>query len=62
MGPYGVLANEFVRKLSAAQFEDAPRRDTRAPHQPVVTTRPRRLPRLRNAARAFRQFAEVLVR
>ena len=60
MGPYGVLANEYVRKLSAAQFEEAPRRDTRASRPQDVTVRPRS--RLRRAARGFRQFAEVLAR
>jgi hypothetical protein len=66
MGPYGVLANEYVRNLSAAQFEEAPRRDTRAPREQVMSAEPRRRrfprPRLRMAARAFREFAEVLTR
>lgn len=62
MGPYGVLANEYVRRLSATQFEEAPRRDTRASHGQVAQPRPRRLVRLRSAARGFRQFAEALVR
>jgi hypothetical protein len=61
MGPYGVLANEYVRKLTAMQFEEAPRRDRHEPRREDVAVR-RRRSRLRNPARGFRQFAEVLLR
>jgi hypothetical protein len=50
----GVLANEYVRRLSAEQFAE-PRRDVRAPQRDDTCGR-RRVPRRRLTSRGFRRL------
>ena len=60
MDPLGVLANEYVRRLSDAQFAEPPRHRRREQAREVAVAR-RRAARWRRTGRAVRRVAETLL-
>jgi len=60
MDPLGVLANEYVRRLSGEQFA-APPRDRRREQTREVAMARRRSTRRHRAGRAVRRVAETLL-